>query len=113
MKRRELVDLLVDHADALNQGDGVAEQSLLPAVSSWLTLFYLARAVKRVLTPVELSPVFRSDLKVQLVESEMAVVGKRPFPLTFWLSVLVPVIGLVIFLLRRSRSAADGLVTAV
>lgn len=113
MKRRELVNLLADHADALNHADGDDASWLnyhapLPPAPSLLTLLQLARAVQRVLVPVTPSPLFQAALKDQLVESELSIEKKRPFPKTIWLGTAVSVVGLTLYLLRRFRPGDDG-----
>ena len=116
MKRRELVDLLADHAEALNVGAGddwLAGAGSFTAVSSLLSLFQLAQAVKRALVPVAPSPLFRADLKRQLVQSPVISEAKRPFPVTIVVGTAVSVIGFTIFLLRRLRTHRGGVVTAV
>jgi hypothetical protein len=118
MKRRELVDLLADHADVLNDNEAdaagwVDNRVPLTAVSTLLTLLQLAQAVKRVLVPVAPSPVFRSALKTQLSQAELCGDGKRPLAKTIWVGAAVSVIGLTIYLLRRFRLAGDGVATAV
>ena len=116
MKRRQVVDLLADHADALNEdvdADYLANSASLTAVSSILTLLHLAQAVKRVLVPVTLSPSFRAELKDQLTQSEMTIDKKRPLPKPVLVGTAVSVIGLTIYLLHRFRPADDGVVTAV
>lgn len=116
MKRRELVNLLADHADALTVGAGddwLAGADSLTAVSPLFSLFQLAQAVKRVLVPVTPSPLFRDDLKRQLVQSTVVAEKKRPFLVTIVVGAVVSVIGLTIYLLRRLRVADRGVVTAV
>jgi hypothetical protein len=116
LKRRELLDLLSEHADALNDDTAVtwlADHPSLTAVSSILALFQLAQAVKRVLVPVPPSPIFQAALKKQLAQSEIEAEEKRPFPRTILLGAAVSAIGLAIFLVRRLRLADDGVVTAV
>jgi hypothetical protein len=120
MKRREIVDLLADHADALNadadvDGDAacLANSASLTAVSSVLTLLHLAQAVQRVMVPVTLSPSFQMELKDQLEQLELTIEEERPFPTTIVLGTAVSVIGLTLYLLRRSRAAGGGVVTAV
>lgn len=118
MKRRELVDLLADYADALNLGNDDAVRWLdnrmpLQSVSSLLSLLQLAQAVKRVLVPVPLSPSFQMELKDQLTESELYIDEKRPLPKTIMVGTAVSILGLAIFLLHRYRVANAGVVTAV
>lgn len=118
MMQRELVDLLADHADALNRGvegddEWLADGGLLINAPSVLVLLKLARAVKQVLIPVTPSPFFQSELKVRLLQMEDVSEEKRPFPKTIWVGAAVSVIGLAIYLLRRLRLAGDGVVTAV
>lgn len=118
MKRRELVDLLADYADALNRGDDdaagwLANHASLTSVSSLLSLLQLAQAVQRVLVPVTPSPLFQTALKDQLIQSELCIEEKRPLPKTIWLGAAMSVIGLIIYLLRRFRLADDGVATAV
>jgi hypothetical protein len=115
MKRRELVDMLSEHADALNDGTAVTwlADHPLTAVSSILTLLQLAQAVKRVLVPVTPSPIFQAALKKQLAQQEIETEEKRPFPRAILVGAAVSVIGLAIFLVRRLRLADDGVVTAV
>ena len=120
MKRRELINLLADHADALNKGtdpedvtEWLAASDLLVNASSMLTLLQLARAVKQTLVPVAPSPFFHSELKRRLARKEEVKNKKRPFPKTILLGAAVSVIGLTIFLLRRFRPGGGGVVTAV
>jgi hypothetical protein len=119
-KQRELIDLLADHADALNRGaaqgdntEWLANNDLLANASSVLALLQLAQAVKRVLVPVPPSSLFQAELKVRLQQESEIVKTKRPFPKTIWLGAAVSLVGLGIFLLRRLRVAGDGAVTAV
>lgn len=120
MKQCELIDLLADHADALNRGadhddvsEWLANDGLFANAASILALLQLAQAVKRALVPVTLSPLFQSELKRRLLNEEGVVDEKRPFPKTIWLGAAVSVIGLAIYLLRRFRPAAGGAVTVV
>ncbi len=116
IKRREIADLLADHADALNEDADVAclaNSASLTAVSSVLSLLYLAQAVKRVLVPVTLSPSFQMELKDRLAQSELTIEEERPFPKPVLVGTAVSVIGLTLYLLRRSRAAGEGVVTAV
>lgn len=116
MKRREMVALLAEHADALNDDTAVtwlADHSSVTAVSSMRTLLQLAQAVQRVMVPVAPSLLFQTSLKKQLAQSELESEEKRPFPKTIWVGAAVSVVGLVIFLVRRLRLAGDGVVTAV
>ena len=118
MKRRELVDLLADYADALNEGDDDAARWLdnhvpLKSFSSFVTLLQLAQAVKEVLVPVTPSPSFQVVLKDQLTQSDIVIEEKWPFPKTILVGTAVSVIGLTIYLLHRFRPADDGVVTAV
>ncbi|MCB9423314.1 MAG: hypothetical protein H6667_26200 [Ardenticatenaceae bacterium] len=117
MKQHELIDLLADHADALNRGEDVsvwlAEHEWAANISSVLVLLQVAEAVKRALVPAAPSLLFRSELKNRLLANDVYVVEKRPFPKTLWLGAAVSVIGLVIFLLRRIRLAGGGVATAV
>lgn len=118
MKRCELVDLLADYADALNAGDDEATRRLdnrlpLPPVSSLLTLLQLTEAVKRVLVPITLSPSFEMELKDRLAQSELTIEDKRPFPKPVLVGTAVSIIGLTLYLLRRSRAVGEGVVTAV
>ncbi|MEJ2746837.1 MAG: hypothetical protein P8183_02810 [Anaerolineae bacterium] len=113
MKRHELIDLLADHADALNEGAGYDDVSAgLTNGSSVVALLQLAQAVKRVLVPVSPSPFFQLELKGRLLQDEDSV-GKRPLPKTIWLGAAVSVVGLAIFLLRRVRPGDGGVATAV
>jgi hypothetical protein len=118
MKQRELIDLLADHADALNRradhdvSEWLANDGLLANASSILVLLQLAQAVKRALVPVTLSPLFQSELKRRLLYEERVALEKRPFPKTLLLGAAVSVIGLAIYLLRRFRPVG-GVVTAV
>lgn len=120
MKQRELIDLLADHADALNIGadhddvsEWLANDGLLANAPSILVLLQLAQAVKRALVPVTLSPLFQSELKRRLLYEERVALEKRPFPKTLLLGAAVSVIGLTIYLLRRFRPVGGGVVTAV
>ena len=118
MKRRELVDLLADYADALNEGDDDAARWLdnhvpLKSFSSFVTLLQLAQAVKEVLVPVTPSPSFQVVLKDQLTQSDIVIEEKWPVPKTILVGTAVSVIGLTIYLLHRFRPADDGVVTAV
>ncbi len=116
MERPYLVDLLADHADALNEGTAVAwlaEHPSLTAVSSILTLLQIAQAVKRVLVPVTPSPIFQATLKKQLAQPGIEFEEKRPFPTAILVGAAVSIVGLAIFLVRRLRLADDGMVTVV
>ncbi len=116
MKRCEIVDLLADHADALNENADMvclANSASLTAVSSVRTLLHLAQAVQRVMVPVTLSPSFQMELKDLLAQSELTIEEERPFPTTIVLGTAVSLIGLTLYLLRRSRAAGEGMVTAV
>lgn len=118
MKQRELIDLLADHADALNReadydvSEWAANHDRLASVPSVLALLQLAQAVKRALVPVSPSPLYRLELQMRL-QQEDSVIMKRPFPKTLVLGAAVSVVGLAIYLLRRFRPAVDGVVTAV
>jgi hypothetical protein len=119
MKQRELIDLLADHADALNReadqdvSEWAANSGRLANVPSVLALLQLAQAVKRVFVPVSPSPLFWLELRTRLQQEEDSVVEKRPFPKTIVVGAAVSAIGLTIYLLRRFRPASAGVATAV
>lgn len=121
MKRRELLDLLADHADELNRSEDAVDFDLVgwladygstTAMPSLLALLQLAQAVKRALVPVQPSALFRSELGFRLVQEEL--VGKRPFPReVWWGAAAAGVVGLVLLLFRFLSGRSRSTVTAV
>ncbi len=121
MKKRQIIETLADHAEALNQTDGnlgldaenwlsaygPAERSL-----SFLTLLQLAQAVKRALIPIDPSPFFLSQLASQLAQNDGVMVKKRPFPRQFLLPLIAGLVGLGLLVFRlltgRSRAATTA-----
>lgn len=121
MKKQELLDLLADHAQALNDegaerldtatwlvDDGPAARG-----SSVVALLQLAQAVKRVLVPVEPSALFQSELRAKLERGESEAAGKRPFSREVWLGAAAAgAVGLLFLIVRllsnRSRPAATA-----
>lgn len=110
------LDLLAAHADALNETENVekfdteAWLSRYPLttanVSSWIPLLELAKAIKRVLVPVQPSTLFRSELRRQLVQGQLPR-QRRRFR-TVWLGAavigsLLSFLGLLLILLRRLK----------
>jgi len=121
MKKRGLIELLADHAEALNQAedkDNLDTAGWLTAYSpaekslSLLTLLQLAQAVKRALTPIDPSPFFLSELKSQLAQNNGGMVEKRPFSREMWLALIAGLVGLLLlvfrFLMGRSRTTATA-----
>jgi len=124
MRRRRLLNILADHADALNceGAEGLVSASCLPGYGAFSEeaslwgLLQLAQAVKRALVPMATDGLFRSGLKARLVDSEMEMTGERPFPHKIWVGAavagsvlsLILIVGRLYASLDRSRSAATA-----
>lgn len=123
MRRKKLLTLLAEHAEALNEGgdafdslDWLKSQPL--EAQRVLPLLKLAEAVKRVLVPVRPSPQFRHHLRQRLntpaTQSPMTTPSSTRW--VWWstavLGTLLSVTGLSLFLWRRNASPS-GTPTAV
>jgi hypothetical protein len=87
-------------------------------LSSWIPLLELAKAIKRVLVPVQPSPLFRAQLQQQLVQGQLPRERRRYR--TVWLGAaiigsLLSLAGLLFIILRRLKldDSSSQPVTAV
>jgi hypothetical protein len=117
MKKKEIIELLNEHADALNRGKryspNVAEHKMENNVEL-ASLFHLAEEVKDALVPVPV-PAFREQLRRRLetYEPSNVTVGssttgrKQKLILFAMAGSTLSVVGLFVVLLRRLRSPGD------
>lgn len=117
MKKKELVELLNDHAEALIEDKSVsqilADQELENNVEL-VSLFQLAEEVKDVLVPIPV-PEFREELRRRLESYEPSNVtigsettGRKQKLFIFAMAgSTLSVVGLLVVLLRRLRSSGD------
>lgn len=117
MKKKELVELLNDHAEALIKDKSVsqilADQELENNVEL-VSLFQLAEEVKDVLVPIPV-PEFREELRRRLESYEPSNVtigsettGRKQKLFIFAMAgSTLSVVGLLVVLLRRLRSSGD------
>ncbi|MCP4429005.1 MAG: hypothetical protein GY803_31355 [Chloroflexi bacterium] len=121
MKKRQLIELLADHAEALNrvENDGrldtaawLADYESTANQSPLLVLLQLAQAVKRALVPIQPSALFQSELRMRLAQASGEMAGKRPFPRSVQVGAIAGLVGLLLLVLRlvsnRSRAAATA-----
>lgn len=120
-EKREMIDILADHADALASIEDADEMDSAAWLEkrgpssnrpSLLLLLQLAQALKRVLVPVSPSPLFQSELGLRLSVKEHPAQEKRPLSRGVWVGAAVAgsalsVIGLAILLLRRIRFGSN------
>ena len=108
----KLLNLLADHADALNKsGDAatfdtvawLAQHTPMPS-QNLLPLLQLAKSVKLALEPVAPPPFFKSELRQQLQHSPLTGMAKRSIGRLFWLiAAIVGSIVSIIVILRRLK----------
>jgi hypothetical protein len=110
MKTRDLIELLADHADALNQGRDTTAALLnhygqdTPDLATWLSL---ARSLKASLEPVAPADAFKANLHQQLLQSRPNPTS-QPIRSIWWIGAaavgsLLPLAGLLIWFFRRPR----------
>jgi hypothetical protein len=115
MRKKVLLDLLDEHADALRRIEDAAgfdSRAWLavrrPAGAGHiLVLLQLAQAVKQALVPVQMDEKFTSELQKSLLEMAPAPVADERSPqrhLFFWAAAAV---GLSLFMLRRLKVGHD------
>ena len=115
MQQHELLQFLTAHADALNVGAEEVQRLLrrYPLLAAETApLLYLAQQLKQTLVPVVVPAAFREELRAQLTEPQQKRgVGSPGSSRTLWLGAaavgsLLPVVGLILFWLRRQRTQA-------
>ncbi|MCI0394119.1 MAG: hypothetical protein L0332_04490 [Chloroflexi bacterium] len=118
MKRKELEEILIAHANALNEGIDMAAALLAryPERAAELApLFQLARAIQGALQPVPAPAVFKTRLRQRLQEQQVAGRQKAQAARSagrgmVWWGVAaagsaLSIAGLALFVLRRLRLA--------
>ena len=120
MKKKELIELLSDHADALNAGQtgsDMLDRRPTEENVELASLFLLAEEIKAALIPVPV-PAFREQLRRQLKTYEPAKVTigsssigrKQKLIFVAIAGSTLSVAGIVVVLLRRLRSTTDEVV---
>jgi hypothetical protein len=110
MKTKDLIELLADHADALNQGRDTTAALLnhyghdTPELA---TLLSLARSLKTAMEPVAPAAAFKANLYHQLRQGHLTPTP-QPVRSIWWIGAatvgsLLPLAGLLIWFLRRPR----------
>ena len=122
---QKLLDLLADHADALNEsGDAAGFDTAVwltqraPTYSqNLLSLLQLAKSLKLTLKPVKPSVFFRSDLRNQLEQSALTDMAEKSIGRLLWLvaAVIGSVVSIIVILhrLKLLPGASDVMGTAV
>lgn len=117
MKKKELIELLNDHAEALNMGRSrsqILAEHQMEYDGELASLFQLAEEVKDALVPVPI-PAFRENLRRRLESYEPSKVtigssttGRKQKLIIFAMAgSTLSVVGLLVVLLRRFRSSGD------
>jgi 5-formyltetrahydrofolate cyclo-ligase len=117
MKNKELIELLNDHAEALNMAKSrsqILAEHPMEYDGELASLFQLAEEVKDVLVPVPV-PAFREELRRRLESYELSNVtigsptnGRKQKLIIFAMTgSTLSVVGLLFVLLRRLRSSGD------
>lgn len=112
MKTNTLIELLADHADALNQGRDTTAALLnhhgqdTPDLATLLTI---ARSLKTVMEPVTPAAAFKANLHQQLRQAPHTDTTPQPIRSIWWIGAatigsLLSLAGLLIWFLRRPRS---------
>lgn len=115
MKRKELLNLLANHADALNRAADpaaldstgwLANYGLAGNVRSIISLLQIAKAVKQVLIPVRPSTLFRDELGQRLEVAEPTATS--PLRRRVWVGAaavgsILSLVGITLLLMRRLR----------
>lgn len=122
---RKLLDLLANHADALNESEDVMKfdtavwltQQAGAQTKGILPLLQLAKSVKLALTPVTPPTLFKTELRQQLEQTSLTKIAKRSLGRIIWLvAAVIGSIVSIIVILRRLKILAvesDAMRTAV
>jgi hypothetical protein len=110
MKTETLIELLANHADALNQGRDPTAALLnrhSHASPELATLLSLARSLKTAMEPATPAAAFKASLHQQLLQGYLAPTP-QPIRSVWWIGAatlgsLLPLAGLLIWFLRRPR----------
>ncbi len=121
----KLLDLLADHADALNESGDEAgfdtavwlNQHTTTHTPNLLPLLNLAKSVKLALHPVQPPAFFKAELRQQLEQSSLTGIAKRSIGRFLWLiAAIIGSIVSIIVILRRLKvlpTESDVMGTAV
>jgi hypothetical protein len=122
---RKLLDLLADHADALNDSEEVLgfdtaawlAQHHVTQTKGLLPLLQLAKSIKLTLTPVPPPAPFKAELRQQLEQSALTKMARRSIGRIIWLiAAVIGSIVSIIVILRRLKVLpveSDAVGTAV
>lgn len=108
MKKKDVLTILLAHADGLNRGDDQTER-LTEQYVELGSLFELARAIKHVLVPVRAPAGFTTQLRQELMQANIPAPIVQPPRRNVWVGAAVgsalSIAGLIaLFLLRRQRT---------
>jgi hypothetical protein len=106
----KLLDLLANHADALNESEDVegfdtavwlAQHHITPT-KGILPLLQLARSIKLTLTPVAPPAFFRAELRQQLEQSSLTKIAERSIGRIIWLiaAIIGSIVSIIVILHR-------------
>ena len=121
----KLLDLLANHADALNESGDVSgfdtavwlNQHATPHTPNLLPLLQLAKSVKLALHPVQPPTLFKVELRQQLEQSSLTGIARRSIGRFLWLvAAIIGSIVSIIVILRRLKvlpTESDVMGTAV
>lgn len=125
MKNYDLLNLMADHADALNESEDVARFDtavwFIPHTPSptqnLLSLLHLAKSIKLALNPVQPPAFFKAELRRQLEQSSFTGIAQRSIGRFLWLiaAVLGSIVSIIV-ILRRLKvlpNESDVMGTAV
>ena len=117
MNDHDLLNLLADHADALNESGDVAgldtavwlnHHASTQAQALW-PLFHLAKSVKLALHPVQPPAFFKAELRQQLEQSSVTGIDHWAIGRFVWLTAaLLGSVVSIIVILRRWKMLPNG-----
>jgi hypothetical protein len=115
---RKLLDLLANHADALNENEDVSDfdtavwlaQQAAVQTNGILPLLQLAKSVKLALTPVTPPALFKAELQQQLEQSSLTKIAQRSIGRIIWLiaAVIGSIVSIIVILRRLKISPVES-----